>query len=369
MKLSVTQENLAKAITTVGRMVSARSSLPVLANILIATEGGRLKLSATNLEVGINYWIGAKVEEDGGITVPARLFSEFITSLPSGNVDMELNDLSLVVKAPHVESSINGISAEEFPLIPQIKSEPALQISAKTFHDALAQVVVAASADESRPILTGVYIYNENSNLVIVSTDSYRLAEKQLKLAKKPTSDIKFIVPARTIQELVRLLGDHDGDIAVYASDNQVMFEVDGIELTSRLIEGQFPDYRQIIPKSADTTVEAATDEVMRVTKLASLFARENAGSVRLDIKAEGRMDVVANPSQVGENTSSADCEVDGDDNEIALNARYLTDALGVLKTPKLTLSLSGKLNPCVIKPAGDSEKVDYLHIIMPLRT
>ncbi len=369
MKLSVTQENLNKALNAVGRMVSNRSSLPVLSNVLLATDSGRLKLCATNLEVGINYWIGAKISEEGSITVPARLFSEFIGSLSSGNVELATDSQILKVQAPHVESSINGIAAEEFPLIPQIKAEPALQLPTNLFKDALAQVVVAASTDEARPVLTGVYIYNEGTKLVLVSTDSYRLAEKHLPLKKKPAADFKVIVPARTIQELVRLLGDDEGTVSIFASDNQVMFEVDGVELTSRLIEGQFPDYRQIIPKEAETTIEASTDEVARVTKLASLFARENAGSIRLDVKGTGRLDVVANPSQVGENTSSVDCKVEGDDGEISLNARYLSDALGVVKSDSLTITLSGKLNPCVIRPGGDKAKPDYLHIIMPLRT
>lgn len=366
MKLSVTQENLAKALGAVGRMVSARSSLPVLSNVLIATDGGRLKLSATNLEVGINYWIGAKVGEEGSVTVPARLFSEFISSLAGGNIELSTNDQNLLLVAPHVQSTINGISAEEFPLIPRITTEPTLVLPVEDIKEALAQVVVAASTDEARPVLTGVYIYNEGTKLNFVSTDSYRLAERQLTLKKKLAADIKVIIPARTIQELVRLL-DGEDSVALYVSENQVMFEVGSINLTSRLIDGQFPDYRQIIPKTAETTVEIETTEIARITKLASLFARENAGSVRLDVKAEGRIEVVANPSQVGESTSSADCQVEGDDGEISLNARYITDALGVIGTPKLTLALSGKLNPCVLKPLGDHP--DYLHIIMPLRT
>ena len=366
MKLEVTQENLAKAINSVSKIVSSRSSLPVLGNILIATDSGRLKLSATNLEIGINCWIGAKASEEGAVTVPARLFSEFITSLPSGNIELSSQDSNLLVAAPHVQSTINGISAEEFPLIPQIKTKPALELPVDLIKAALSQVVVAASTDEARPILTGVYIYNEGAKLNIVSTDSYRLAERKITLKKKPETDIKVIIPGRTIQELVRLL-DGEETIVMYVDDNQVMFEVDGIQLTSRLIEGQFPDYRQIIPKQSETVVQVDTAEITRVTKLASLFARENAGSVRLDVKAEGIIDVVANPSQVGENTSSAECSVEGDDGEISLNARYLTDALAVIGSAKLNLSLSGKLNPCVITPIA--EDLDYLHIIMPLRT
>lgn len=367
MKLSLTQENLHKALGIVSRVASTRSNLPVLSNILLSTSANRLRLAATNLEIGINYWIGGKVEEEGAITVPARLFSEFIASLPSQNIELGLNDLSLVVKAPGVESTINGISADEFPLIPELKTDPILELPVESLASALNQVVGAASLDEARPVLTGVYIYSEDKHLTLVATDSYRLAEKQLKLAKPPTKPLAVIVPARTLQELARILGEAEGNVKIYLGENQIMFRLDNIELTSRLIEGKFPDYRQIIPKTAETTVEIATAELARITKVTSLFARESAGSIRIDIKGNGRLAVVANPSQVGENTSSADCEVTGEDGEISLNARYLTDALGVIGSEQVALSLSGKLNPCVLVPSGKTS--DYLHIIMPLRT
>ena len=367
MKLSLTQENLHKALSIVSRVASTRSNLPVLSNILLSTSANRLRLAATNLEIGVNYWIGCKVEQEGSITVPARLFSEFIATLPSQNIELSQKDLSLAVKAPGVESTINGISADEFPLIPELKTEPVLELPVEALQEALTQVVIAASQDEARPILTGVYIYSEEKSLVLVATDSYRLAEKRLKLAKPPKEPVAVIVPARTMQELGRVLAEASGTVKVYLGENQVMFATGNVELTSRLIEGKFPDYRQIIPKSTETSVDIDTAELTRITKVASLFARENAGSVRLDIKSSGQLAVVSNPSQVGENTSTADCSVSGEDGEISLNARYLTDALGVIKTEQVLLSLSGKLNPCVLAP---SEKpADYLHIIMPLRT
>ena len=369
MRLSLTQENLSRALASVGRVVSTRASLPVLSNVLLATDGNRLRLSATNLEIGINYWIGSKVVEQGSLTVPARLFAEFVSSLPHGNIELEGLDSVLTVSSPHYESKINGISAEEFPLIPTLTSDPVLTLDAVVFRDALAQVVVAASADEARPVLAGVYMYIEDEALLIVATDSYRLAEKRVGLPQGAPKEFSVLVPARTMQELVKLLGDAEGDVEVYVDENQVMFRIADVEVVSRLIEGQFPPYRRIIPESAETSFDIATAELARITKVASLFARESAGSIRLEIKAEGEVSVVSNDSEVGGNKSSAECEVNGVDGEISLNARYLTDALAVVKSPMVTVAISGKLSPCVISPAGENAADDYLHIVMPLRT
>jgi DNA polymerase-3 subunit beta len=369
LRLSLTQENLSRALASVGRVVSTRASLPVLANVLLATDGNRLRLSATNLEIGINYWIGSKVEEQGSLTVPARLFAEFVSSLPHGNIELHGLDSVLTVKSPHYESKINGISAEEFPLIPTLTNDPALTLDAAMFRDALAQVVVAASVDEARPVLAGVYMYIEDESLFIVATDSYRLAEKRVELPQGAPKAFSVLVPARTMQELVKLLGDAEGDVEVYVDENQVMFRIADVEVVSRLIEGQFPPYRRIIPESAETSFDIATAELARITKVASLFARESAGSIRLEIKSEGEVSVVSNDSEVGGNKSSAECDVNGEDGEISLNARYLTDALAVVKSPMVTVAISGKLSPCVISPAGDNIVDDYLHIVMPLRT
>lgn len=369
MRLSLTQENLSRALASVGRVVSSRSSLPVLSNVLLATDGNRLRLSATNLEIGINYWIGSKVEDQGSLTVPARLFAEFVSSLPHDNIELSAVDNVLTVKTPHYESKINGIGADEFPVIPTVTTDPVLSLDAGVFKEALTQVVVAASADEARPVLAGVYLYTEENNLFVVATDSYRLAEKRLELEGEAPKELSAIVPARTMQELIRLLGDATGQVEVYMDENQVMFRVADIELVSRLIEGQFPKYRQIIPGTPETSFEIETAEFARITKVASLFARESAGSVRVVIEAGGQVSVVSSDSEVGGNTSSAECEVLGEDGEVSLNARYLTDALGVMHAPVVNFGITGKLDPCVLTPGGEDAADDYMHIVMPLRT
>lgn len=368
MRLSLTQENLSKALGAVGRVVSARATLPVLANVLLTTDGNRLRLSATNLEVGVNYWIGSKVDQEGSLTVPAKLFAEFVSNLPRGNVSLEGNDASLMVKTDHYESKINGISAEEFPTIPEVTTDPVLQIEGEVLREALAQVVVAASADEARPVLAAVYMYVEEGTLYLVATDSYRLAERKIELAKAPEAEVSVIVPIRTMQELLRLLGEVQGEVEMYRDENQVMFRIGEVELISRLIEGQFPPYRQIMPKSSETSFEIEVSEFSRLVKVASLFARESSGSVKLEIKPEGEVRVIAGDSEVGGNTSSAMCRVAGDDGEVSLNARYLQDALSVMKSKKVMFAISGKLNPCVLVPLDDDEE-NYIHIVMPLKT
>ncbi len=368
MKLSLTQENLAKALNIVGRVVSGRTSLPVLSNVLLATDNKRVKVSATNLEIGINYWIGGSISEEGSITVPAKLFAEFITALPPENIELTTTDQSLEVKSQHYESQINGISAEEFPLIPQIDGGAVMTVAADELKETLEQVTVAVSLDEARPVLAGVYLHLEKDTLTAVATDSYRLAERKMKVKAGQTEKaLELIVPGRAMHELARILGEVDGEVAIHIGEGQIMFVVGDLQLTSRLIEGQFPNYKQIIPTTETTVVEIETNEFVRVAKVASLFARESAGSVRLEIKAEGKLNIVSSASQVGENTSTAECDVAGEDGEISLNARYLLDALNALGSQKVKLSISGKLNPCVIRPAD--KKDEYLHLIMPLRT
>lgn len=367
MKLSLTQENLSPALGAVGRIVSSRSTLPVLSNVLLSAEDNQLRLSATNLEIGIHYVIRAKIDEEGTLTVPARLFTDFVGSLPSGNIDLESQDYNLQVRTQHYQSHLNGISAEEYPLIPRVSGTPLITLPAADIKQALQQVVVAASLDEARPVLAGVYLFRDGEELVVVATDSYRLAERRLALPGEG-DDLSVIIPARTIQELIRLLGDDDGDLEIYLADNQVMFRLGDVELVSRLIEGNFPPYQQIVPKETETGFEIDTAEFARITKVASLFARENNGSVRLEIKSEGEVRLVASDSEVGGNTSSAECEALGEDGEVALNARYLSEALSVMGSDRVQFGISGRLNPCVLQPAGDDAD-SYLHIIMPLRT
>lgn len=370
MNVRITQENLARALNVTGRIVGSRTSLPVLGNVLLSTDSNRLKISATNLEIGITNWIGCKVEQEGSITVPAKLLTEFVSNLPAGkNLDLETTDANLSITTPNYTSHINGISADEFPATPEVASKPILTLSSELMKEAISQVVVAAAPDESRPVLAGVYMYIDDGQLILVSTDSFRLAEYRLPLPKQvKETELQAIIPTRTMQELVRILGESDGEVSMYIADNQVMFQVDDIELVSRLIEGKFPPYQQIIPTSEETRATLATSDFSRVTKMAHLFARENGGNIRIEVQAEGELRILSSAAQIGDNTSSAPCEVAGDDNEISLNASYLTDALAAIKTKQVSLSMNGKRDAIVVRPQGN-DAPDYLHIIMPVRT
>lgn len=363
MKLQVTQENLSKALGNVGRVASTRGTLPILSNVLIKTVGNRLSIAATNLDIAINHYIGSKVSEEGSITVPARLMQDFVSSLPSGVIDLSLEDHKLHISTDQYQSVINGVSAEDFPVMPAITEGKKWTISAKVLKLGLQQVVVAASNDEARPVLTGVYLHSHDGSLYMVATDSYRLAEKKLIKTKE---SISLLVPASALQDLLRILSEFEDDVEVTHDEQQVLFKVGDIELVTRLIEGKYPDYRKLIPSEFASSATLKRADVTNVTKVSSLFARESAGSVTINLdEKKSELSIRSIASQLGENTSSASAEVIGD-GTITLNSRYILDALHVLHGETVKLSFNGKLEPTVlVDPKAD----DYTHLIMPLKS
>lgn len=363
MKLSCLQENLNKGITVVSRLVAQRGTLEILSHILLATEKGRLKLSATNLEIGINYKIGAKIEEEGSITVPARLYHEFISQLPTGKIDLKLEDSTLISKIGEFESHINGLSADEFPLIPRIKENKVFSIKAADLKEAINMVSFAAALDEARPVLAGIFVKVSKGKLILAATDSYRLAEKRMDLAEKNTKEIEVIVPARSLIELSRILDDGEKTVNVYLDESQAMFETDEVEFTSRLVEGKFPDYETIIPKESETKAVTEKNEFLNVIKVVALFSRESAGSLTLNIK-ENKIEAISAGSQFGESKAAAPAKVEGKAAEIVFNSKYILDVLGNLDG-SISLEVSGKLNPGIMKKEGDKS---YVYVIMPLR-
>lgn len=365
MKLSCLQENLNKGLASVSRLVSTRGTLEILSHILIATEKGRLKLTSTNLEIGINYKIGAKIEEDGSITVPARLFSEFVAQLPAGKVDLSLSDDVLTTKIDHFSSKIKGLSAEEFPLIPKIKEGKIFTLKAGELKEAINMVSFAAALDETRPVLSGIYFKIEKNKLTLAATDSYRLSEKTLKVNQGQETKKEAIIPARSLMELSRVLDDPEKEVSVYLDDTQVMFETDELEFTSRLVEGKFPDYKQIIPESFETKAKVALGDFAKVVKVAALFARESAGSVTIEVKKSGLVEVSSASSAYGDSSSSCDAGVEGKDNEVVFNSRYLVDALNNLGEGDLLVEISGKLSASVLRKENDKS---FVYVIMPLR-
>jgi len=364
MKLVVTQENLSKALQVVGRVASGKTPLPILNNILFKTDKNRLLLAATNLEIAITEYIGSKVEQEGSITVPARLMSEFISNLPKGNVSLEAESTKLHIKSGTYQSTINGMLPDEFPALPEIVSKQELTMAPVAFKRAIQQTVLVASADDTRPVLTGLYFHTHEGSLYIAGTDGYRLAERSL---GPTTQEVSAIIPAQTLQDVLRVMTDELTELKCVIDDNQVRFLLDDIEITSRLIDGSFPPYRQLIPARSDIAITIDKDEFTRITRVASLFARESGGSVTLKADAAGQtLSIHSVASQLGENTSETAATVSAD-GQVTLNSRYLLEALGCIDSPSITFSFSGKLSPCVLTATDNVS--EYKHVIMPLKS
>jgi DNA polymerase-3 subunit beta len=373
MKVSCLQENLAKGLSIVGRAVSPRSTLPVLGNVLLATDGGRLKLSATNLEVGISCWIGAKVESEGAITVPARTYIDLINALPAERVDMELVERTqtLNVRAGRSESNIKGIDAQEFPIVPGLDGEGGIPVDPDVLRTAIDQVAFAAATDESRPILTGVLTRFTDSQLTLAAADGFRLSVRTVPLPLSVADPFSIIIPARALIELGRISGEQEDAVTVMVTPtrNQAIFHLTDIMLVSQLIDGNFPDYRQIIPRERATHTVVDAGMLLKACKTAQIFARDAAHIARLHVRpgdelAPGRMVVSATSAETGDDVTEVDASVEGDEIEIAFNIRYLIDVLSVVGTPQVALDTTTASSPGVIRPVGED---DFTHVIMPM--
>jgi len=373
MKVSCLQENLVKGLSIVGRAVSTRSTLPVLANVLLATDNGRLKLSATNLEVVITCWIGAKVEEEGAITVPSRTFADLINALPQEPVSLALHERTqtLHISCARTEANIKGIDAQEFPLVPTPDRKHRIRLESDVLKHMISQVAFAAAVDDTRPMLTGVSTRFEQSKLLMAATDGFRLSVRSAQipgLVEEPTT---INVPARALVELARVIGDETE--AVYLSlpegRNQIIFDMENIVLVSQLIDGNFPDYTPIIPKRHNTRTVLGTAEFSKACRTAEIFARESSHTARVRIEpgdeiTPGYAVVAATSAETGDNVAQIDANVEGDPIEIAFNVKYMTDVLNVIDTPQVALETTSSMEPGVLKPVGDS---DFVHIIMPM--
>lgn len=363
MKLQVTQANLSKALNTVARIANSRNPLAILSNVLLKTENNRLSIAATNLDIGITHFIGSKIEQGGAITVPARLMQDFVSSLPDSVLNLELTDNKLHITTDQYQSTINGIVADDFPVMPAIKEGVTWKSPAPAFKKALSQVVFAASADDARPVLSGVYFHSAGSQAVVVATDSYRLAENKL---GKSSKAINFLVPATAAQDLLRIISDTDKEVVVTHDDQQVLFSVGDVNLVARLIEGNYPDYHKLIPAKFTTVAKLTRADLLNITKVSSLFARESAGSITIKAdKSDGSVSINAIASQLGENTAKAPAKITGG-GEITLNSRYLIDALNAFSAEEMEFCFNGKLEPIILRSAAEP---NYLHLIMPLRS
>ena len=373
MKLSCLQENLNRGLGIVGRAVAARSTLPITQNVLMATDGGQLKLSATNLEIGITTWVGAMVEEEGSITVPARLLSEFVGSLLADRIDLEMTQRPLAVRlaCARTEARINGTDASEFPPIPSVEGELAAKLDARTLRTAIGQVVFAAATEESRPVLAGVKLELEDDNFTMAAADGFRLAVHKGKLVEPVAEASSAIIPAKTLNELNRFLADQEAPVEMMISSakGQVLFQLESIQVVSQLIQGTFPNYAQLIPQSYQTRAVLDLQDLQRSARTASIFARDGSGIVRLQMvpgkdDAKGKIVLSARAEEIGENTDEVDTDIEGEEAKIAFSSRYLLDVLNVMERGSITIEATSPSSPGVFKATGSE---DYVHVVMPM--
>ena len=374
MKVTVLQENLTRGLSTVSKAVSPRSTLPVLANILIASDEGRLRLSATNLEMGITCWIPARIEEEGSTTVPARTFNDLVSTLPADQVMLKLDvqTQTLNVRGGTSTNDIKCIDAQEFPPLPVPDLDGAMQINSGDFREMIHQVAFAASTDEARPVLMGVLIQVDKDKLTMAAADGFRLSVRNAVLSTPVPAPVSAIIPAQALKELARVAGDAEEPIYMVLPKGrgQVIFRVKDVEVVSQLIDGTFPDYHQIIPRSYKSRTLVSTASLLKACKQAEIFAREGSNVARFNIKnSQGEMqpsevEISATSEETGKSETIVEATVDGGGLLIAFNVKFLREALEVIRTPNVALETSAPNAPGVVKPVGED---DYLHVIMPM--
>lgn len=372
MKLSCLQENLNRGLSVVGRAVATRTTLPITNNVLLQTDQSRLKLVATNLEMAISCWIGAKVEEEGTITVPARLLTEFVNSLPSDKVEINLSRGKVLdLKCARFEARISGVDAKDFPPIPRVDEGITTKVEVDALHQGINRVVFAAATEESRPVLTGIDAEFDGDLLTLAAADGFRLAVYKLPLAESVSEKVKAIIPARALAELSRLVADQGEVVGITLSPSkgQVLFRLKDIELVSQLVQGTFPNWGQLIPQSYTTRAVVNVAEFLRATKTASIFARDGSGIVRLvmtpgeELKP-GKLTVSARSEEIGDDVGELDASIEGEESKIAFNGKYLTDVLDKLQEKEVAVETTNPSSPGVIRPVGVE---NYIYVVMPM--
>jgi len=373
MKLSCLQENLNRGLNVVGRAVATRTTLPITNNVLLATDESRIKLVATNLEMAISCWVGAKVEEEGAITVPARLLTEFVNSLPSERVDISLSPRNkiLELRCARFEARISGVDAKDFPPIPKLKEGITTKVEIEAFRQGISRVVFAAASEESRPVLTGVDANFDGDLLTLAAADGFRLAVYKLPIAVPVSEEAEVIIPARTLAELNRLTAEQEEavEITVNPNKSQALFRLKNIEMVSQLVQGSFPKYEQLIPQSYNTRAVVDVTEFLRAARTASIFARDGGGIVRLVLApgselTPGKLTISARSEEIGDDVGEIDAIVEGEEAKIAFNGKYLIDVLSVLQEAQVALEITNPSSPGVIRPVGVD---NYVHVVMPM--
>jgi DNA polymerase III subunit beta len=369
MKFSALQENLKQGLFAVGHIAGKNQNLPILNNILIDAKDGNIKLSSTNLELGINCTVRGKVDQEGLFTVDAKILLDYINLLPNKKIDMDLQGDKMVIVCDKYNTKINGQSAEDYPLIPMIDRLNSIEVDLMQLRNAITQVNFAVANNDMRAELSGVLMVIEGDLMTLVATDSYRLAEKRVRLKNKQGDDLRVIVPSRTMQEVLRIISglkSQEKVVSISFTENQILFSCESIDIISRIIEGQYPDYTQIIPTQFKTNVKIATSELGKAVKAASLFSKSGVNDVNLDFPKDKNLTVVSSASGLtGENITDVESIVSGEDNGVVVNYRYLIDGLTNINTETVDLGIVDSNTPCVFKPDGED---GYLYIIMPIK-
>ncbi len=371
MQLNCLQENLSHGLGVVQRAVATRTTLPITQHVLMATDEGRLRLSATNLEIAISTWVGAEIQDEGTITVPARLLTDFVNSLNRQPIAIKTTSAGkgIEVTGAGVEATINGADANEFPPIPSVTDGTATKVDPKALRDAVHQVVLAAAVEDSRPVLTGVNMELEGTTLTLAAADGFRLAVRTTQVLEPVAEKLSVIVPARTLQEVERLIDGNDPvELMVTPQRSQVLFRLKNVEIVSQLIQGTFPNYSQLIPQEHTTRAIVDLAELQRVTRTASIFAKDGSGIIRIQMApgagGPGKVTVSSRAEEVGDNTGELEADVEGGEGKIAFNSRYLSDVLAVIGESKVALEMTTSSSPGVIKPVDDDQ---YVHVVMPM--
>lgn len=366
MKFICTQENLSKGLAIVGHIASKNTSLPILNNILLKADGGVIQLSATNLEIGITSRIRGKIEKEGVCTIPGKVFTDYISLLDDTTLTLEQSDANLLVRSEKGDTKLHGLPAEDFPLIPKIHQEDGYTCSAPELREAVSQVLFAAAYDDARPEISGVLVRFSVSEVTLVATDSYRLAEKHLPLLEKNEHEASVIVPVRTLQELLRVLSQAESNVTIFLAENQILFTVNDTELVSRLIDGQYPNYEQIVPVSHGVQAVITTSDLIKAVRATSLFSRPGINDLTVTLQPEKKRVVLqAANNQIGENRQELSADIEGDENTIVFNSRYLLDGLTNLHSEKTVFQMTNNASPGVFLPADEK---GYLYIIMPIK-
>ncbi len=367
MRFTVLQENFSKGLGMVNKAISLKAPLPILSNVLISAEDGRLKLSAFNMETGISTYVGASVDEEGAVTVPAKLLNEFVSNLSPGTITGELKDSVLYLSTDRAKSKFVGMEASDYPELPQLSDKlQVLELNAKDFSSAIHSVVFSAALEDSRPVLGGILINYEDGTLTAVSADGFRLSEKILTM-EKAENPFKVVIPAKTLAEVSRILGGTEGNIrfAIDTEDNLALFESDGVLISTRIIDGEFPDYKKLIPEETSLNAEFVVTDLLEAVKLTNVFAKEVNSAINLTFDPEGFVMISSSAQETGENNSQIPAVVEGERTEMSFNAKFLLDFLNNVSTEKVIFATNGSMQPGLLKPVEDAT---YIHIIMPLR-